>query len=745
MRINAIKTLIFVVLMLPLLNLPPWFSPPDWGKTIVFRIIFSLLLFFFLWKVEIPKVLVQNKKRFVVFWLLLCLVALFFLATLFSVDRNFSLWGNPARGGGFVNFALLIIFAIIAFFVLKKQDWQRAWDVAILGCGTLVALLAIFQWQGWFSNFLVAKATRPMSTMGNDIQLGLYLVLLTFPAFIFALQQKNILKKIWYTSIFFLFLFVIVLTGSRGAYLGLALGFMYFILLFPLKKLWQSLTVKFLFLGIFLIPLGLVYYVNTHYDEVIARTKNNVLLQEVASRLYLSQLTQEPRFSTWEVGLQAIKARPLFGYGPENFEVGFDKFYDPILPNIQYIPSSSNSWWDRAHTFLVDNAAQAGIPALLVYLSIFGILLWQLQSIKNKDSEFSLQAHGIQATFIGYLTAIFFGFDTFSTYLVSFFLVAYALFIVRQNDEVQESQTSQSTTQPNKFKIPILACVAIALIFFNWQYNLKPLQVNKELVIGKDIATKQQCDLAMAHFEKAIKNSTFLNAYARAVYFDSLKNCSGDAQKGYDLMKEAAKLWPNHSRNWIFLGQLTNLLVEQRTRKQAISDQEKQQLLQEANSYFKKAQELTPKHQEIYIEWAKTYLLAGDYAGAMQNAKKCISLNPNTADCWWQKGLAQEYAGDPKTSERLLALAVAKGYNENTQASLNQLINVYIASKNYTKLVQAYEKLSALKPNDVQIHASLATAYKMTGLLQKAREEALKVLQLDPTTKAEVEQFLQSL
>ncbi len=38
----------FFILFLSLVNLPPWFSPPDWGKVIIFRIIASFLIFVFL-------------------------------------------------------------------------------------------------------------------------------------------------------------------------------------------------------------------------------------------------------------------------------------------------------------------------------------------------------------------------------------------------------------------------------------------------------------------------------------------------------------------------------------------------------------------------------------------------------------------------------------------------------------------------------------------------------------------------
>jgi len=57
----------FLILALPLLNLPPWFSPPDWGKTIVFKIILAILIFVFLWQVLSKKQIAI--KTSLPFWL----------------------------------------------------------------------------------------------------------------------------------------------------------------------------------------------------------------------------------------------------------------------------------------------------------------------------------------------------------------------------------------------------------------------------------------------------------------------------------------------------------------------------------------------------------------------------------------------------------------------------------------------------------------------------------------------------
>ncbi len=748
----------FIILVLPLLNLPPLFSPPDWGKTMIFRIVFSVLLFLFIWnskRIPFPSL---KKKESLALVLLIALAGIFFLATLFSFDRNFSLWGTPSRSGGFINFALIIFFAIGAFLIFKSKDWRKAWDIAIFAGGVPVALLAVFQWEGWFSNLITPEAGRPMSTLGNDIQLGIYLILLLFLTFAFALQTKNAIKKIAYFLAFVLFLFVIMLTQSRGAYLGIFAGFSFFVLLYPFKKLSYSLLTKFSFFALLLIPFLFVYYVNTH-SELPKFIQQNATLNGISQRLNLEQfVAEEPRFSTWRVGLHAIASRPLLGYGPENFEVAFDRYYDPTYPNIEYRPQSNNSWWDRAHNFFVDNASQAGIFAVLAYLSIFFVLIFQLQKLKKagpamESSISQLTVHGLQATFVAYLASVFFGFDTFSTYLLSFFAIAYALSLLKK----EESWGTLRLKLPWQGEKIALGLLAVGLLWFNWQFNIRPLQVNSEVNLGLYFAQmpKPRCDLAVVHMENALANgNTFLNAYASARYFDALRACQPQsaqedqlaiAEKDYSLMKTAATLWPYHTRNWIFLAQITAILAEQKTAAKQITPEQNAQLLKEADSYFERAMTLSPKHQETYIEWIKTYIASGDWQKAIEKANACIAINPRTNDCWWLKALTETYMNDLTQSQKDLNSAYQHGLTKDNTDVLSKFANAYAITKNYAKLLQTYETLVQLDPNNTQFHSSLAATYKELGQLQKARAEALKVLQLDPSTKDSVNAFLQSL
>src|SRR3989344_4322997 len=78
-----------LILALPLLNWPIYFSPPNWAKTFVFQIVFSIILFIFLCNVLwqrnegfFNKVKKISKKN-LAFWILLLLFATHLLATIF--------------------------------------------------------------------------------------------------------------------------------------------------------------------------------------------------------------------------------------------------------------------------------------------------------------------------------------------------------------------------------------------------------------------------------------------------------------------------------------------------------------------------------------------------------------------------------------------------------------------------------------------------------------------------------------
>jgi len=746
-----------IILALPLLNLPPWFSPPDWGKTIVFRIILTILLFFFIFqKTRINKDRENTDSRGLKMnlygyrlplYLLLSLLGIYFLATIFSLDIDFSFWGNPYRSGGFLNFAFYIFFAILTFLIIQKRDWRKIWNFAFL-IGILVSIVAIFQQFGILSKVFIPLSWRPSSTVGNPIFLAIYLLLLSFLALSFCIKEKNLAKKLFYFLSFLLFFFVAVfITQTRAVIIGYLVSSLFFIFFYPVRKSSISLALKLTALIILLFGIYGIYFVNTQ-TELPQFIQKNKFFNGVTTRLSIKAGLADPRISGWKVSLGAIKTRLILGYGPENFSIGFDKYYDPSLPGIEKMPDGITSWWDRAHNFIFDIGITAGIPAIIIYLSLFGSLFFTLQKLKKNRPEDSIIPHGIQATFLAYLTANLFSFDTFSTYLISFLLIGYSLHLLSSQTNTEQPRKihkfilmERSYANILKWRWPILTFLLILLIWFAWSFNLKPLWINKELNLAIYLSQKKDCESALNEMEKIMPSKTYLSSYLNMYYAEFIDECVKEkpemttafAQKAVEVLKENIKIMPYYTKSWLPLGNYTNILIESG----------RQDLKDEANYYFQKAYELSPKRQEVFIGWTMTKLVTGDYQEAKEKAQICINLNPRLGDCWWLKGLSEIYLKESENAQEDIQKANQKGYSIGDESSLSQLAKVYADLKDYKNLVEIYQKLIVLEPNNVQYYASLASTYKELGEYDKARQEALKILEIDPEAKSDVDQFLE--
>lgn len=239
-----------------------------------------------------------------------------------------------------------------------------------------------------------------------------------------------------------------------------------------------------------------------------------------------------------------------------------------------------------------------------------------------------------------------------------------------------------------------------------------------------------------------------MDAYLRLEYTDILVKCreqmpelsSGLVKRGVEVMREAIKAQPYHTSSYIVLGSLINSLMEREAEPEI-----KEKLKQEAESYFEKAQQLSPKRQEVFIEWIKSDLISGQYQKAKEKSQKCLDLNPQLGDCWWLAGLSYAFLDDLEKSENYRKMAGEKGYPIYSKTSWLQLTQAYIKIENYPGLVETYSELIKLEPNNIQYRASLATVYRELGQLEKARKEALKILELQPEAREEVEEFLENL
>jgi putative inorganic carbon (HCO3(-)) transporter len=717
----------FSILALPLLTSPLLLSPSAWGKAILFRIIISVLIFFFAYLLLYKRIILFNwRKLSLPFWILITFFITLLLSTIFSLDPRFSFWGSPLRGDGFLNLGLIIIFSILTFLILKKSDWRKIWDFTIL-IGILVSIITFFQRFSLFSNIIKPFGSRPPGTMGGPIFLGLYFLLLVFITFSFFLEEKEKKKKIIYLLASLLFIYIIFLTESRAIYLGIIIGLIYFILCYPLKNK-VILTIKFISLIILIIGACGIYYLVSH-----PKTTNSEI-----TRFSVKLAREDPRFSAWIISIEAIKDHPILGYGPENFSIAFDRYYSPSLP---FISKEWGSWYDRAHSFIFEIGITAGIPALIIYLLLFGSLFWQLQRKKeSKDSNF-LIIHGIQATLFAYLTANLFSFDVFSTYLIFYLIVAYSLSLINSTKEESIILTPQENLVENEFKPTkplFISILFIALLCFIWFGCLKPLGINADINQADYYTRTNQCQKALKKMEtNVLPTNSIIDSYAKLKYIEIIESCSQKITnlkttstfRTISLLKDVVEIRPYYTRAWIFLGRYSTILVENNI-----------------DHYFEKSLELSPKREEIFISWIQSYFASKEYQKAEEKSQQCIDLIPQSFYCHWLKGINNIYLDNIEQADKDISLATEMGYDPETYDSLSQLLKAYSLEKEkyYDRIITIYEKLLARDFRIVESFSKLVDICKETDNYNIINKWKKALINIYPELKPEIDKIYEN-
>jgi len=759
------------ILFLFVILLPPTFEPSDWSRAILLRMIITAILFFLFFKYfykkdfsfSVPKI---KNPVYLPFFILLAFVACLILATLFSQDIMFSFFGSPGRAGGLLNYLFLFIFAVLLAVLTQEKDWKTMFKF-LLGIGLAVSLLGFVQYFGILKNiFISSEGSRVNSFMGNSSFLAVYMLFLSFLSFTLFLQEKTRKIKIIYFCLFLIFIFTILITGSRATYLGVLAGFIYFFFFYPVKSASQNETAfreagqsnrtssvknilsqfssgvyfKFKLLKLvsasFLVFAVLIVFLFNFFPQI---SEKNKLLELVSDRLSIERIVKDltgTRLVAWQMTLKAIKDKPLLGWGPENFYIGFEKYYDPIPFNRQ------RPWWDRAHNIFLDIAVTSGVFSAILYFSFWVVLLWQLEKFKKKQggNEYAYLPHGIQAMFIGYLTVLFFNFDSFSTYLISFFFIGCSFYLI-----LNQNQNEKKIISPIKNNIlqkkPAVVFLVILIIIFFWFYNIKPIYIAGQIDHAKNLANLNKCDKSLLIMESIKEKSDILKSYAGLKYSDSLKRCVNIApekeveyvKKGTEALKISSVFQPNFTRTWLFMGSFTNVLAAREQNKD-----NKNKLLSEARDYLNKAKSLSPGRQEIIIEIAKNYMVAEDYQSMKKASEDCSKIDPSQGECYWYMGIAEIFLGEQESGKKHIEESLSKG---GFGPLYIQLGAAYISQKNYKNAAEVYRMLTLEHPENANYHAVYALLAREIGDYYIAGIEAVKVFELQPNN-TETRDFL---
>jgi tetratricopeptide (TPR) repeat protein len=550
----------------------------------------------------------------------------------------------------------------------------------------------------------------------------------------------------------------LLLTGERGAVIGLGSGVLAIGLIVALSRRYSSSLRWASLVGILLL---LVIPIAVYAARGTALVRWNTTLDRL-SRLSPRDRSTRTRLITFGVSWRAFKARPLLGYGPELYTVASVRHFNPDILTYE------QGWWDRSHNTLTDRLAMEGAIGLLAYLSIFvaaGLMLVKV---------FRLEPHGDLTVPItaGMLSAYFvqnlFIFDSPSSYLLFFATLAFVDFLAagrthaERREKAEQAKTvcvgaralaaaarrratppasggrsaerfSSSHLLPRRHKVLISGLALLVLVTIS-KANLKGLaeaSLGDELVASADHPQR---------FQELLGQTVAYGSWAQ----DEVVGTAADVLRAVGAGKPAYLPASAEVAAWLetqvdaHRNPDPRALIRLGSLYQAMAAADPT-CLPKAEKVFQKAIGLAPKWPESYDGLGATYLIEGRVDEALALFKRAVEINPSNGTARWM------YAFPLIWNHRAEGLgeleAALHNYDYHNRDDLKRLVNTYYQLHDLRRSIQFQLELTELEPGAAVHHATLARLYKESGDTNRALQEIRTAALLDPRYRLATGEF----
>jgi len=596
----------------------------------------------------------------------------------------------------------------------------------ILAVSLLVSLYGIIQKFNIMPVF-EAGIDRAAGTLGNAAFLAGYLLLAIGLGVYYYLKESD--RKIKITVLFIILVntWVLFLTSTRGAILGLIIGALaglFINVIFAKGKVKKYSLALLLF--ILLLGSSLYFVKGKLVDSKIEFIRR-------AAAISMSDATVRNRLIVWGWAIDEVKQRPLLGVGPENFNYVYNKYFTPEI---------NEDWFDRTHNIYLDQLTASGIFGLLAYLSIFIYTLYALYEQRKRNYYLFVSFFGLLAA---YFVHNFFVFDVLSVSLIYFFIIAYAGF--ENQKEVQDKDANSINKksvnhQPliNKASPILLIILAIANVYVFYKLVYQPLKINKNFFNGYYYVVVNP-DLSYNSFKYALSHKYGSPQVSAQLYkmFSVLESEPGakkkDIDRLYGLTRDklefAADNYPLDIRPKLYLGQLI------------INHSKNQKELEYAEKVLKKAVELSPGRPEAVYLLFNVYLKEGEKEKAAQTLKDFSARLP-----WFGEVkimLANALRKDnPPDAEKYFNEGIKQLHGGKGDVTI-KIIKYLLYNKRYKDAIPFYLQLIGEEPDRLDYRIDLSKLYYLEGDIGKAVEEVNIVNGKNPEVLKQFGQYVNLL
>jgi O-antigen ligase len=712
---NIVTSGIFIIPFISLLVFSSLYFPYITGKNIAFRLIIlviSAVYAFVLWRgKEYRPHFGMIGTAFAVF------IGIMFIANIFGVSPHKSFFSNFERMEGFFTLLLLFFYFVIITGVLKtEKTWERLLNT-FLSAGVLMAIFALAESSNGID--------RVSSQLGNPTYLAAFMLFNIFFAIFLLIRYVERINLsagsrysaiATYLAIILLDFYVLYRTGTRGAFLGFLAGIVFTAVLFAIFEK-RNKKLRFTGIGLLLIAVisvGLLYA----YREAPAVQNSPILsrfsaLVSAPTNLENYASTQgKSRFAIWSIALQGVQERPILGWGQENFNYIFNKYYDPKIYD-------QEQWFDRAHNVFFDWLVAGGIMGLLSYLSLFALAFYVLWRKKREDvhHHFSFADKTlISALLIAYFIHNLFVFDSLSSYILFFTVLGFVSIHEKPIDFGNKLNVNFLRDEKNAMAMAgVFTIVCAAGVYF---LVIAPAVSSAALINAlTDQNTFTRAQTANVQTRDIILNRE-LSSFKTSIDYGVI----GRAEAREQLLQNAAVIVVNENVRTEIKNSYDQLVQREMTSQLTETPNDARFALfyasylsrvgryEEAFKYYKRAEELSPNKQTLLFDQGFAYINADRPQDALPIFERAYNLEKSNATALSYYITALIYAGD------------------NTKASeLREPIR-YTAAGTDLKIMKAYldTKQTAMITtvlNDRLVYAeNLANSGDREGAIQIIRE-----------------------
>lgn len=272
----------------------------------------------------------------------------FYLVVIFSALRsNLSI---TLKDNSFVAYTSAALLFFITLAVVDSLPRFRRIVLVTIGSYAFASLYLLREWQ---TQHALWSSFRPGRITGDANYFSCAALIAVLPAIYLAASKRAVWERLFCAACLLIVCITLLLSASRGAFLGLAAAAIYSLWHTRHRVRGLALLMVLVVPASFLLP--------------------NSPLRRLLNPAPAEQISEDAHLEAWRAGFRMIEAHPLAGVGIGRFKQEMPAYAAPGI-DVDSV----------GHNMFIEVAAEMGIPAALLFLSIF---FFNFRSLANVRRE----------------------------------------------------------------------------------------------------------------------------------------------------------------------------------------------------------------------------------------------------------------------------------------------------------------------------------------------------------------------